>query len=338
MTLSKKTRLITVSDLGVVIPSTQPPSDAPTSALPPATKSLPTLDASDHILEQTRKLREDGFAGVILSGPPGTSKSYYARRLAACLADADESRVRFVQFHPSYQYEDFIESYEPTDTGGFRPKPRTFLLICELAIQSPDKLFVLVIDELSRCDAVRVFGEALTYLEASQRDVEFELASGRRMIIPRNLFVIATMNPWDRGVDELDMAFERRFAKIAMEPNAQFLAEMLRANNLPEVTRNRLVGFFKGLQTNSNQFARIGHAYFSRVNTVEELNRLWKHQLKFHFEKAFRQDSIEFERIEQSWERIFRGDQAAAPAQDVQPPFEEGVEIGTPASGDTNSN
>jgi 5-methylcytosine-specific restriction protein B len=194
-------------------------------------------------------------------------------------------------------------------------------------------MYVLVIDELSRCDAVRVFGEALTYLEKSQRNVEFELASGRRVQIPSNLFIVATMNPWDRGVDELDMAFERRFAKISMDPDVGVLEAMLRTNGLPELQVQRVLAFFRRVQQHRNQFARIGHAYFSRVGSTAALKRLWEYQLRFHFEKAFRQNQQEFSDISSAWERIFKeaavGDAAAKEGGVAQPaqPGEQGIEI-----------
>ena len=320
--------------LGVVSPSATATVQAAAPMEAPVT-TPPPLSIDDPILKRTKDLIEDGFAGVILSGPPGTSKSWYARRLAFSLTESDTERVRFVQFHPSYQYEDFIESYEPTDSGGFKPKARIFLTLCEQATVAPQSMFVLVIDELSRCDAVRVFGEALTYLEKSQRDVEFELASGRRVQIPSNLFIVATMNPWDRGVDELDMAFERRFAKISMEPDAGILEKMLKANGLPEAQIRRLLAFFQRVQQHRNQFARIGHAYFSRVGSADALKRLWEYQLRFHFEKAFRQSPQEFTQISNSWEGIFREPPAAetvttADARAAVPPAqinEQGIEI-----------
>lgn len=310
--------------LGVQKPTLAAAAEEKAAAEAPPASPLP-LAADDPVLLKTRDLIEDGFAGVILSGPPGTSKSWYARRLAFSLAENDAERVRFVQFHPSYQYEDFIESYEPTDSGGFKPKARTFLTLCEQATFSPGSTFVLVIDELSRCDAVRVFGEALTYLEKSQRNVEFELASGRRVQIPPNIFIVATMNPWDRGVDELDMAFERRFAKIAMDPDVGILETMLKANGLPEVQVRRLVAFFRIVQQHRNQFARIGHAYFARVDSVGALQRLWDYQLRFHFEKAFRQSPQELAQISTAWEGIFREAPEAAPPAQAEP--EQAIEI-----------
>jgi 5-methylcytosine-specific restriction protein B len=264
---------------------------------------LPALPPDDRLLVTVKSLRDDGFAGVILSGQPGTSKTYFARRLAAALCEQAEERINFIQFHPSYQYEDFIETYQPTDRGGFAPKQRVFLDLCDLA-KASDKLHVLVIDELSRSDAVRVFGEALTYLESSQRETEFELASGRIVSIPKNLFIIATMNPWDRGVDELDMAFERRFAKIALEPSETLLVDMLTQNGLPADLIARVVVFFKRVQGLPSVHARIGHAYFSRVRDVDGLKRLWTYQLSHHFRRAFKLVPQDFEALQQAWEQV----------------------------------
>ena len=186
----------------------------------------PELDSDDGILSQVQEARELGFAGVILSGPPGTGKSWYAQQIGVALAGQWDS-VRSVQFHPSYQYEDFVVGYAPRKDGSFELQEKEFARICRDAAATPETEYVLVIDEMSRTDVVRVFGEALTYIATDRREQPFILASGEELAVPKNLFIIGTMNSWDKGVDELDIALERRFAEIAISPDSAVLRRLL---------------------------------------------------------------------------------------------------------------
>ncbi|MCM1578625.1 MAG: AAA family ATPase, partial [Ruminococcus sp.] len=71
---------------------------------------------------------------VILQGAPGVGKTFAAKRLAyALMGEKDDKRVRFVQFHQSYSYEDFIMGYRPTEAGGFVLKEGSFYKFCKKA-------------------------------------------------------------------------------------------------------------------------------------------------------------------------------------------------------------
>ncbi|WP_336627170.1 MULTISPECIES: McrB family protein [unclassified Microbacterium] len=246
------------------------------------------------------------FGGVIFTGPPGTSKSYYAAESARVLADGVDDRVRFVQFHASYQYEDFMIGFVPT-TSGFKERPGPFLELVRAADADREHTYVLVIDELSRADVGRVFGEALTYVERTKRELTFALANGLSIKVPSNLIILATMNPFDRGVDEVDAAFERRFAKITMDPDKDLLADMLTASGMEAALRQRVIGWFSRINSHAqkNPAAAVGHAYFSSASDESSLDDVWSYQLRYLVQRAFRRDESTRNDLEAAWRNIF---------------------------------
>jgi hypothetical protein len=140
---------------------------------------------ADEFFDKVSKLLEIKKQ-IILYGPPGTSKTYNARKLAVWilsdrkkLLDLDELNLEFeklrdqglldiVQFHPSYSYEDFVEGIRPIPAGSeinFEVKDGIFKIICKKALNNKDKNFVLIIDEINRGNIPKVFGELIYSLE-----------------------------------------------------------------------------------------------------------------------------------------------------------------------------
>lgn len=77
---------------------------------------------------------------LILRGAPGTGKTYLAKQIAEELTDGNEDQIGFVQFHPSYDYTDFVEGLRPSsgDDGqiGFKLQDGIFREFCERAQNS----------------------------------------------------------------------------------------------------------------------------------------------------------------------------------------------------------
>ena len=76
---------------------------------------------------------------LVLTGAPGTGKTYLARQIAQALGDDEPT---FVQFHPSYDYTDFVEGLRPVDNGsgqiGFERRDGAFKTLCKRAQQNLD--------------------------------------------------------------------------------------------------------------------------------------------------------------------------------------------------------
>ncbi|MCK8380240.1 AAA family ATPase [Erwinia amylovora] len=250
------------------------------------------LNDDDPILIITQKLLSKGAKGILFSGPPGTSKTWYALKIALKLTSSDMRRIERIQFHPSYSYEDFIEGLVPNGAINsseplFKPKHKIFLEICKRAREDIDNSYFLIIDEFSRGEPSKIFGELLTYIEPDYRDISFILPySEEHFSIPQNIVIFATMNPYDRSVVELDSAMERRFEIIEMEPSQNILRSILQQNILSGEKIGKILLFFS--RSNELSTHGFGHTYFKNIESDDDLLLLWNHKLKFIFSKMFK--------------------------------------------------
>ena len=258
---------------------------------------------------------------VIFQGPPGTGKTHVAQALAECLAESPD-RVRVVQFHPSYAYEDFVQGFRPTlesNRHGFNLKDGPLLEMAEKARLEPGKTHVLVIDEINRGNISKVFGELYFLLE--YRDVKMRLQySDEPFSLPKNLWIIGTMNTADRSIALVDLALRRRFHFVEFHPDKAPVKGLLRswlevkANGMEWVAE--IVD--RANEKLSDRHAAIGPTYFMRKDGLDEemVGLIWEHNVLPYIEEQLygerdRLDDFKLDRLRREAEGEIEPDAGA---------------------------
>ena len=286
---------------------------------------------------------------VILTGAPGTGKTYCSKKYVQSQTNNDKSKYSFVQFHPSYDYSDFVEGLRPVvlnsdenDEPTFVRMDGVFKEFCRMVVMKnyskmkeehsneqindfntlykkyedkQEEKYFFIIDEINRADLSKVFGELMYGLEESYRGIENSFNTQYKNLktytindegkaepitfdcfekgffIPKNVYIIGTMNDIDKSVESFDFALRRRFEWIEIKVKDiidSALSEMLpEANNTQIIDlKNRINTMNEVISTEGKDLGlseayHIGYAYFKSVNVEDEssLQEIFNHNI-----------------------------------------------------------
>ena len=216
---------------------------------------------------------------LIFQGAPGVGKTFAAKRLAyAIMGEQDNSRVKQIQFHQNYSYEDFMMGYKPDPEGGFKLTRGIFYDFCKHAEMDSEKPYFLIIDEINRGNMSKIFGELLQLIETDYRNEYIQLPYNKEQFaVPSNLYIIGMMNTADRSLAMIDYALRRRFCFYKMQPafRSQGFRSFQAQLNSPLL--NKVIEQVKKLNeviksdASLGEGFEIGHSYFCGLKAGNDL-------------------------------------------------------------------
>ncbi|ELR6050209.1 AAA family ATPase, partial [Campylobacter coli] len=147
--------------------------------------------------------------------------------------------------------------------------------------------YIIIIDEINRGNVSKIFGELITLIEPSKRIGESEELkvtlpySGEKFGVPKNVYIIGTMNTADRSITSLDTALRRRFEFVEMMPDPDllknvfickdvenpnkdedYLGDDAKTEGFAEILQNILISINKRIEFLLDREKTIGHAFF----------------------------------------------------------------------------
>ena len=197
----------------------------------------------DTITDITDNCQKDGFIPIqkIYFGTPGGGKSHKVKTL---IEDTKNAKDRYFRttFHPDTDYASFVGSYKPIMKGElicYEYVPQVFTLAYIAAWNDPDNEYFLDIEEINRGNCAQIFGDLFQLLDRNKKGYsEFPIQADsdlanyllnakdedghdilsnkegiekKKLCLPPNLSIVATMNTSDQSLFPMDSAFKRRW-------------------------------------------------------------------------------------------------------------------------------
>ena len=266
---------------------------------------------------------------TILYGPPGTGKTYNSIKYAVDTIDRKFRRdsaktytdyvnkfnelkavgqIAFTTFHQSYSYEEFIEGIKPflgkrgerrgRSDLNYKISDGVFKEFCNKAASDRSNKYVFIIDEINRGNISKIFGELITLIEDSKRNGEDEAMSvtlpysHEEFSVPKNVYILGTMNTADRSIALMDTALRRRFEFVEMMPDESLLdnavVEDISIQKMLEKMNQRIEALYDREHT-------LGHAFFMPLNneenaTIDKLASIFKNKIIPLLQEYFYED------------------------------------------------
>lgn len=173
-------------------------------------------------------------------------------------------------FHPSYTYEDFVRGISiqtnSNNQAVYIEQNKILAEFAKKANDSPSAKYVLILDEINRANLSSVLGELIYALEYRGKVVtsmyKDEIDNSNDLVLPKNLYIIGTMNTADRSVGHIDYAIRRRFAFVSILPKKLDETSNIWFNTSAYESVEKL--FSKTYVTSDfdAKDVQIGHSYF----------------------------------------------------------------------------
>jgi hypothetical protein len=149
------------------------------------------------------------------------------------------------------------------------------------------KNYVLIIDEINRGNVSSIFGELITLIEKDKRagtdeELSVKLPYSKDVFnVPKNVYIVGTMNTADRSIEALDTALRRRFSFTEMPPKPELISKegklKAKGGKIGDIDVVEILKVINDrLEKLIDKDHKIGHSYFLGIETLEDLKRTFQ--------------------------------------------------------------